>query len=167
MLVVALLGLAAGGIYQQRFCADVDFRATAAVQNATAVLPAVILAALTPFAVHDPVRAVFAVSAVVLLNSTLAVSLYVRAINMHGAPAVSMLFCVIPAVAGVLSWLALGEHVDAGIAVGLALGALACWLNARSGGSGERSDKDGEDDPGRDGRGQDGVETVHQAAVAR
>jgi drug/metabolite transporter (DMT)-like permease len=170
MLVVALLGLAAGGIYQQRFCADVDFRATAAVQNATAVLPAVILAALTPFAVHDPVKAVFAVSAVVLLNSTLAVSLYVRAINMHGAPAVSMLFCVIPAVAGVLSWLALGEHVDAGIAVGLALGALACWLNARSGRQ-ERSDrgsnKDGEDDPGRDGRGQDGVETVHQAAVAR
>ena len=27
LLAVALLGLAAGGVYQQRFCADVDFRA--------------------------------------------------------------------------------------------------------------------------------------------
>ena len=123
-----------------------------------------ILAALTQFAVHDPVKAAVAVAAVVLLNSTLAVSLYVRAINLHGAPAVSMLFCVIPAVAGVLSWLALGEHIDVGIAVGLAVGALACWLNARgSRGSGEER----EDDPGRDRRGQHGVEAVHQPAVTR
>jgi drug/metabolite transporter (DMT)-like permease len=162
LLVVALLGLAAGGVYQQRFCADVDFRATSAVQNGIALVPAVILTALTPFAVHDPVKAAVAVTAVVLLNSTLAVSVYVRAINLHGAPAVSMLFCVIPAVAGVMSWLALGEHIDVGIAVGLVLGAMACWLNARSG-----SRKKREDDPGRDGRGQNGVEAVHQPTVAR
>jgi drug/metabolite transporter (DMT)-like permease len=159
LLLVALIGIAAGGVYQQRFCADVDFRASTAIQNAVAFVPAAILAATTHFVVHDALRAALAVAGVVLLNATLGVSLYVRAINLHGAAAVSMLFCVIPAVAGVLSWLMLGQRVDVGTGVGLLLGALACWLNARSSG------KKGQHDPGRDGRGQDRVETVHQPAV--
>jgi drug/metabolite transporter (DMT)-like permease len=161
LLLVALLGLAAGGVYQQRFCADVDFRATSAVQNAVALVPAAVLTALTPFAVHHTANAVLAITAVVLLNATLAVSLYVRAINIYGAAAVSMLFCVIPAVAGLLSWMMLGQRVDIGIAVGLVLGALACWLNARVSGQQRQND------PGRDGRRQDGVEAVHQATVPR
>jgi drug/metabolite transporter (DMT)-like permease len=153
--------LAAGGVYQQRFCADVDFRATSAVQNAVALVPAAVLTALTPFAVHHTANAVLAIAAVVLLNATLAVSLYVRAINIYGAAAVSMLFCVIPAVAGLLSWMMLGQRVDIGIAVGLVLGAAACWLNARVSGQQRQHD------PGRDGRRQHGVEAVHQPAVAR
>lgn len=162
LLVVALSGLAAGGVYQQRYCADVDFRASAAVQNAVAFLPALALAAATPFVVHDHAKAWFAVGAVVLCNATLSVSLYVRAINLHGAAAVAMLFCVIPAVAGVLSWLMLGERPDVGIAVGMALGAAACWLNARA-----TSGKQRQHDPrGRGGR-QDRIDPVHDAAVAR
>ena len=160
LLLVALVGLAAGGVYQQRFCADVDFRASTAVQNVVALIPAVALTVATPFAVHDPTKAAFAVAGVVLLNATLGVSLYVRAINLHGAAAVSMLFCVIPAVAGVLSWLMLGQRVDVGVGVGLVLGAVACWLNSRG------SRKKRQDDPRRDGRRQDRVEAVHQPAVA-
>lgn len=165
LLLVALLGLAAGGVYQQRFCADVDFRASTAVQNAVAFVPALALTLATPFEVHDPAKAAFAVAGVVLLNATLGVSLYVRAINLHGASAVAMLFCVIPAVAGVLSWLMLGERIDVGIGVGLVVGALACWLNGRS--SRARSRQQRQHDPGRDGRRQDRVEPVHQPAVPR
>jgi drug/metabolite transporter (DMT)-like permease len=132
LLVVALLGLSAGGVYQQRFCAGVDFRAMSAMQNAVALIPAAALAMLTPFAVHDTARAAMAAGGIVLLNATLAVSLYVRAINTHGAAAVAMLFAVIPAVAAVLSWLMLGQRPDAGVAVGLVVGGLACWLNGRA-----------------------------------
>jgi drug/metabolite transporter (DMT)-like permease len=181
LLLVALLGLAAGGVYQQRFCADVDFRASTAVQNSVALVPAAILAASTPFAVHDHVKAALAVAGVVLLNAGIGVSLYVRAINKHGAAAVAMLFCLIPAVAGVLSWLLLGERPDIGIGVGLVLGAAACWLNARAsrqpssddaerGTSDEEeadSSKQSQDNPGGDRRGQDGIEAVHDPAVAR
>jgi drug/metabolite transporter (DMT)-like permease len=180
LLLVALFGIAAGGVYQQRFCADVDFRASTTIQNAVAFVPAVIFALTTHFAIHDPVRAAIAVTGVVLLNAVLGVSIYVRAINLHGAAAVSMLFCVIPAVAGVLSWLMLGQPVDIGTGVGLLLGALACWLNssasrAKVGGQ-ERSDpgdvvsRSGEqrqDDPGRNGRRQNRVEAVHEPAVPR
>ena len=161
LLLVALLGLAAGGVYQQRFCADVDFRAAAAVQNVVALVPAAVLTALTPFAVHNTTHAVIAVAGVVLLNAALGVSLYVRAINIHGAPAVAMLFCVIPAVAGALSWAMLGQRIDIGVGIGLVLGACACWLNARA--SGQQR----QDDPGGRGRRQDRVDAVHHAAVAR
>jgi drug/metabolite transporter (DMT)-like permease len=132
LLVLALLGLAAGGVYQQRYCAGVDFRAMGAVQNAVALIPAAVLAALTPFAVHDAVNASFAVTGMVLLNATLAVSLYLRAISMHGAAAVAMLFAIIPAAAAVLCWLMLGQRPDIGVAIGLLAGGLACWLNSRS-----------------------------------
>jgi drug/metabolite transporter (DMT)-like permease len=161
LLVVALLGLSAGGIYQQRFCADVDFRATSALQNAVALVPAAILASATPFAVHDAVKAAIAISGIVLLNATLAVSLYVRAINAHGATAVAMLFAVIPAVAALLSWLMLGQRPDLGIAVGLVLGAAACWLNSRASGQQRQHD------PSGDGRWEQRVDAVHETAVAR
>ncbi|WAJ47522.1 DMT family transporter [Mycobacterium sp. Aquia_216] len=134
LLVLGLLGLSAGGVYQQRYCVGVDFRAMGAVQNAVALIPAAALAMLTPFAVHDAVKAAFAVTAMVLLNATLAVSLYLRAISIHGAAAVAMLFAVIPAVAAVLCWLALGQRPDVGVAIGLLVGGLACWLNSRSAG---------------------------------
>lgn len=157
LLLVALIGLAAGGVYQQRFCADVDFRVSTAIQNGVAFVPAVVLTLMTPFAVYDATRASIAVAGVVLLNATLGVSLYVRAINLHGAAAVSMLFCVIPAVAGVLSWVMLGQRIDVGVGIGLLLGAGACWLNA--------SGKQRQNDPRRDGRREDRVEPVHQPAV--
>lgn len=163
LLLVALIGLAAGGVYQQRFCADVDFRASTTIQNAVAFLPALLLALTTHFAVHDVTKAALALAGVVLLNAMLGVSLYVRAINLHGAAAVSMLFCVIPAVAGVLSWLMLGQGVDVGTGIGLVLGALACWLNAS--GSKRALGKKRQDDPRGDGRGQDRVEPVHQPSV--
>jgi drug/metabolite transporter (DMT)-like permease len=132
LLAVALLGLSVGGVYQQRYCAGVDFRAMSAMQNAVALIPAAVLAILTPYAVHDAVKATVAISGVVLLNATLAVSLYVRAISVHGAAAVAMLFAVIPAAAALLSWLMLGQRPDIGIAIGLIVGGLACWLNSRA-----------------------------------
>ena len=99
--------------------------------SAFSVVPVAVLAALMPLTVTNPWKAAGAVAAVVLLNATVAMTLYVRAINNYGAAAVAMLFTVIPAVAGVLSWLMLGQRPDIGLAVGLVLGAAACWLNAR------------------------------------
>lgn len=81
-----------------------------ALQNGVALLAAAALACLTPFTVHDAGKAAIAVVGMVLLNATLAVSLYVRAINTHGAAAVAMLFAVIPSVAGMLSWTILGQR---------------------------------------------------------
>jgi drug/metabolite transporter (DMT)-like permease len=160
LILVSLFSVAAGGVYQQKFCSDVDFRATAALQNAACVLPVVALAAVMPWTVTDPWKAAGAVAAVVLLNAVLSMTLYVRGITEYGAAAVAMLFAVIPAVAGVLSWVMLGQRPDIGIAVGLVVGAVACWLNAK----GSRQQR--EDDPSRDRRGQHRVDPVHDSPVA-
>lgn len=130
LLLLGLLGLSAGGVYQQRFCVGVDFRTMSAVQNSVAFVPAVALTLLTPFAVHDPGKAVAAIAGMVLFNATLAVSIYLRAISIHGAAAVAMLFAIIPAAAAVLSWLMLGQRPDVGVAIGLVVGGFACWLNS-------------------------------------
>jgi drug/metabolite transporter (DMT)-like permease len=119
LLAVALLGLSIGGVYQQRYCAGIAFRTMSAMQNAVALIPAAVLAILTPHAVHDAVKATVAISGVVLLNATFAVSLYVRAISVHGA-------------AAVLSWFMLGQRPDVGLAIGLLAGGGACWLNSRA-----------------------------------
>lgn len=166
LLLVALLGLAAGGVYQQRFCSDVDFRVSTSVQNTVAFVPALALALTTPVQVHDVTKAVLAVAGVVLLNAILGVSLYVRAINLHGASSVAMLFCVIPAVAGVLSWFMLGERVNIGIAAGLVLGAIACWLNASAARSDRGLRQQRQHDPTDDGRRQHRIDAVHDPAVA-
>jgi drug/metabolite transporter (DMT)-like permease len=161
LLVAALIGIAAGGVYQQRFCADVDFRVTATLQNAACVGPVVVLASLSPVTVHNLGHAVAAVGAVVLLNAMLCMTMYVRAISLYGAATVSMMFCVIPAVAGLLAWVMLGQRADVGIVSGLVLGAVACWLNARASGRQQR-----QHDPAGNGGGQHRVDTVHRASVA-
>jgi len=159
LLLVALLAISTGGVYQQRFCTGVDFRATAALQNGVALLPVAVLATVMPFTVADPWKAAGAVAAVVLLNATLCMTLYVRAINNFGAAAVAMLFAVIPAVAGLLSWLMLGQRPDIGIAIGLVVGATACWLNARV------SRQQRENDPAGDGGRQHRVDPIHDAPM--
>jgi drug/metabolite transporter (DMT)-like permease len=130
LLIAALVACASGGVYQQRFCREVDFRAAAAVQNIASVLPVAVLAVSLPWSKPVMPTALVAVGAVVLLNATLAMTLYVRAISRYGAASVAMLFAVIPAVAGLLSWLILGQRPDIGVAAGLVVGALACWLNS-------------------------------------
>jgi drug/metabolite transporter (DMT)-like permease len=159
LLLAALVSVAAGGVYQQRFCSGVDFRASAALQNGVALLPVAALATVMPWHVVDPWKAAGAVAAVVLLNATVCMALYVRAINKYGAAAVAMLFAVIPAVAGILSWLMLGQRPDIGIAVGLVVGATACWLNAK----GSRQQR--QHNPAGDGRGQHRVDPVHDSPV--
>ena len=158
LILVSLFSVAAGGVYQQRFCSGVDFRATAALQNAACIVPVVLLTLLMPFHVTDPWKAAGAVAAVVLLNAVLSMTLYVRGVNNYGAAAVAMLFAVIPAVAGLLSWVMLGQRPDIGIAVGLVVGAAACWLNTRS-----RQQR--QHDPAGDGRRQHRVDPVHHSPV--
>jgi drug/metabolite transporter (DMT)-like permease len=161
LILVSLFSVAAGGVYQQKFCSKVDFRATAALQNAVCIAPVVALAVIMPWHVADPWKAAGAVAAVVLLNAVLAMTLYVRGVNKYGAAAVAMLFAVIPAVAGLLSWLMLGQRPDIGVAIGLVVGAAACWLNAK----GSRQQR--EDNPAGDGRGQHRVDTVHDPTMSR
>jgi drug/metabolite transporter (DMT)-like permease len=143
LVLVALVSLAAGGVYQQRFCSGVDFRATAALQNAVALLPVAALAMVMPFEVTDPWKAAGAVAAVFLLNATLCMTLYVRAINIYGAAGSGDAVRGHPCGRGPV------PHASGGCP----------QANAR------RSRQQRQDDPGRDGRGQHRVDSVHESPV--
>jgi drug/metabolite transporter (DMT)-like permease len=132
LTVVALLGLASGGIYQQRFCRGVDVRAGSTVQVASAAVPAVVVAACQPVYVHDPVKAGLVLAIMVLVNSTLGTLLLLRAVHVAGASRTSLIFSVIPSASALLSWLLLGTPPTAGVVIGLVLGAVACVLGVRA-----------------------------------
>ncbi|MFW0790492.1 DMT family transporter [Gordonia sp. CPCC 205333] len=132
-VIIAVLGLAFGGVYQQRFLTDGHPMAVNAIGAAAALVPAGLFAALTPQHIANAAAAVGSVAILIVANSVIAASLYLAAIKRAGASAVSLLFGVIPSIAALLTWGILHERPDLGVIVGLALGAAACAIGNDTG----------------------------------
>ena len=144
-VVMAVVGLAVGGVYQQRNLSEGHPIAVNAIGVTVAAVPASVFAALTPQHISDPGEAAWSIAVLVIANSVLAASLYMAAIRQAGAAAVSLLFGVIPSIAALLTWLVLGERPDVGIVIGLVVGAVACFVgNEPTAGSSETVDVDDE-----------------------
>ncbi|SIS11059.1 DMT family transporter [Williamsia sterculiae] len=135
LTLLGLLGLAVGGVYQQRFCSHIDAMASNAVQLGIATVPTAVMALAIPQSVTDPVRAAWVIPLMVLFSSALCTTLYLRAVTMVGAASASMLFTVIPSVSALLSWVMLGQRPDVGVYAGLALGASALLVARRGAGA--------------------------------
>lgn len=146
-VVMAVLGLAVGGVYQQRYLTQGHPIAVNTIGVAVALVPALIFAALTPQHVADPAQAFWTIAVLVIANSVIAASLYLAAIKQAGAAAVSLLFGVIPSIAALLTWALLGERPDVGVVIGLVVGAIACFV----GNDAARSPRGGEKVVGVDG----------------
>ncbi|WP_051198367.1 DMT family transporter [Gordonia shandongensis] len=125
-VVVAVLGLALGGVYQQRYLRDGHPIAVNTIGVTVALVPSAVFFALTPQHVADAPTAVATIAVLVIANSVIAATLYLAAIARAGAAAVSLLFGVIPSIAAVLTWVLMGERPDVGVVIGLVVGAAAC-----------------------------------------
>lgn len=130
-VVLAVFGLAGGGIYQQRYLTTGHPVASNAMGIAAAIVPAGIFALLTEQEVTNAPQAVWTVVVLVLANSVVAATLYLAAVKQAGAAAVSLLFGIIPSMAALLSWAIMSERPDLGAAIGLVIGAAACFLGIR------------------------------------
>ncbi|MEU1984445.1 DMT family transporter [Nocardia sp. NPDC019395] len=132
-VVIAMLGLSAGGVYQGRFCADIDPWLVTAL-GVTAATPVAGLAAILtgPQSTNWP-RALLLLAVMIIATSVGATTLYSACIKKSGARAASVLFAVIPAAASVMAWAALGETLSPLAVAGLTLGAAACMMQARAG----------------------------------
>ncbi len=124
--LLGLAGIALGGVYQQRFCRDVDPVAGNAVGMAVAAVPAGVLALVFGAAVTDPRRGALVLVLMVLLSSMTATTLYLRVIGIAGASGAAMLFALIPSVSALFAFLMLGEPVHPAVIAGLVLGSAAC-----------------------------------------
>jgi drug/metabolite transporter (DMT)-like permease len=146
-LLVALLAISVGTLYQKRHCADVDLRTGAVIQFATC---AALLAPLVLFA--EPAHIdwtgsfVFALGWSVIVLSTGANLLLFWLLRHGKASDVAALFFLVPAVTAVMAWALFGERLTpqaiAGmvlIAIGVALGRAAATPRAEPRAIGARS----------------------------
>lgn len=132
-VVIAMLALAGGSIYQNRTLPGVDGVTVTAIGITASIPFAGIAALLTPVEVEDWAKAMTLLVLMVAVNSVGAMTLYAVCIKRFGARATSILFAIIPAVASVMAWIALGEDLSPFTIAGLVLGAAACVVQVRSG----------------------------------
>ncbi len=132
-VVVGMLGLSLGGIHQGRHCAGMDPALITAIGITASTPLAAVIAAVYPMHVTDLPRAAVLLVVMVVFSSIGATSLYAACIARSGPRGASILFAVIPSVAGVMAWIGLGEALSPLAVVGLVIGALACVVQARAG----------------------------------
>lgn len=133
MILIALLSITAGTVYQKRFCGAFDLRAGSVIQFVAAGL------ALAPFALlfeHEPVRwtaeFVFAMAWLVLVLSIGAISLLTLLIRRGAATKVASLFYLVPPFTAVIAYLMFDERLGPLGIAGFALAVLGVALVVRA-----------------------------------
>lgn len=129
-VVVALLGLAIGSVWQARTLADVSPVSFTAV-GVTASFPLAAAFALSAPQRIEPSARTWVLFALVTLVGLVGTTLYATSVRAVGPRRASLMFAVIPALAAVASVLLLGEGIDAGVLIALVLGCAACLLDLR------------------------------------
>jgi drug/metabolite transporter (DMT)-like permease len=131
--LVAMIGITGGTLYQKRFCAGVDLRATVVIQNAAAalaMLPAAV--AFEPLVIEWTPRFLFAIGWLAIVLSLGATMLLFYLIRHGAASRVSSLFYLTPAVTAIMAFALFGETLSPVALVGMALAAAGVWaVNAR------------------------------------
>jgi drug/metabolite transporter (DMT)-like permease len=133
LTLLGLIGFAVGGIYQQRFCREVDVRSGVAVQLAATTPVIGVMAVVESGSVTHWGQAGLVLGWIVVVNSVLGGSLYLALVRRVGAVRTTVLFSVVPPVTGVLAWPMLGQVPSVGVITGIGLGVMACVLGTRPG----------------------------------
>jgi drug/metabolite transporter (DMT)-like permease len=132
-IVIALIGITLGTLYQKRFCVGVDLRVSMLVQLAAAMLLFVPAAWLfETWRIAWTAEFLFALGWLVLVLSFGANLLLFWLVRQQAATRVASLFYLTPAVTAVMAWALFREHLDWLSIVGIAICAAAVLLvNAR------------------------------------
>lgn len=132
-IVLALIGITLGALYQKRYCTGVDLRVSMLVQLGAAELLFVPAAFL--FETRDIAWTpdfIFAVAWMVLVLSFGTNLLLFWLIRRSAATRVASLFYLTPAVTALMAWFLFGESLDTLSLIGMAVCAIAVLLvNAR------------------------------------
>ena len=131
-VVVALVGISVGTLYQKKYCGQVDLRSGAVIQFAACtLLYAPIVAATGPQPIIFASQFLFALGWSVIVLSVGAISLLYWLLR-HGAAAdVARLFYLVPPVTALMAFALFGERLDAVAIAGMALIAIGVALARR------------------------------------
>lgn len=128
-VVLALVGITAGTLYQKKFCSGMDMRTGGFIQLTTAAIIMFFLADhYESLAVTWTPTMVFASGWLSLVNSIGAISILFLLMRNGEASRVAGLFHLIPAVTALMGFLFLGESVSLINVAGFAITALAVYV---------------------------------------
>lgn len=132
-LVLGLIGISAGTLYQKRHAAAIDLRTGLFIQNAVGSLAMLALAAPLE-GLHTDLSVPFWMSLawVVLVNSVGGFALLFMLIRHGEAPKVAALFYLVPPVTALMSRVSMHETLSAPEVAGFALATLGVYLGSKS-----------------------------------
>ena len=132
-IIVALVSITAGTLYQKRFCPTFDLRTGSVIQFAASLL---VTAPLALAFEHGSPRwtweLVFAMSWLVLVLSIGAISLLNMMIRRDSAVAVASVFYLTPPATAIMAWLFFGETLPALAILGLVVAVVGVALARRA-----------------------------------
>jgi drug/metabolite transporter (DMT)-like permease len=127
--IAALIGIAAGTLYQKRFCPPFDWRTGAIAQFLPTAFATFVLAWFTEsFRVEWTGEFVFALGWLVLVLSIGAISLLNWLIRHSDAVNIASLFYLVPPCTALVAWLLFGEAFTGIALVGMALAVWGVYL---------------------------------------
>jgi drug/metabolite transporter (DMT)-like permease len=131
-VVLALIGITCGTLYQKRFCVGMDIRTGGFIQLTVASVITFVLAQhYEHLAVNWSREFVMATGWMSLVNSIGAISVLYLLIRRGEASRVASLFYLIPPVTAVMAYLVLDETLSPLAFVGFAATATGVWLSSR------------------------------------
>ena len=131
-VVMALIGITAGTLYQKKFCASMDIRTGGFVQLAVASVITFVLAVyLEELAVTWSSEFILSTAWMSLVNSLGAISVLYMLIRRGEASRVASLFYLIPSVTALMAFLVLGEVLTPLAIFGFAVTAVGVWLSVK------------------------------------
>lgn len=133
-LLLGLVGISAGTLYQKAFGATLDLRAGLFIQNLTATLALLPLALIVEDFRYDDSTAFWTATAwLVIVNSIGGFGLLFVLIRSGAATQVAALFYLVPAVGAVMGHFALGEVLTPLEIAGFLVAAVGVYLGTHSG----------------------------------
>lgn len=131
-VLMALLGMTVGTLYQKRFCAGFDLRTGSVIQFVpSAILTAIAIALFTEFQIIWTAQFVFALGWLVLVLSIGAISLLNLLIHSGSAVNVASLFYLVPLSTALIAWVVFGETLPLISLAGMALAVGGVYLVVR------------------------------------
>jgi drug/metabolite transporter (DMT)-like permease len=128
-VVLGLLGITAGTLYQKKFCPQFDWRTGAVAQFIPALLGTLVVAAFTEqFKVEFVPSFLFALGWLVLVLSLGAISLLNYLIRNGAAVNVVSLFYLVPACTVAIAWVLFDEQLSFVAIVGMLVAVLGVYL---------------------------------------
>lgn len=128
-VLVALVAITAGALYQKRFCSGFDLRTGSVIQfSSSAIVTIIAIGLFTKFQIDWTPQFIFALAWLVLVLSIGAISLLNVLIHSGSAVNVASLFYLVPLSTALLAWALFGETLPLLSLVGMALAVGGVYL---------------------------------------